>query len=108
MARAQKVGAGLASGRAPIKCLHAVHHPRFDRARLVRPGMDRLCGACGISAENEEEPERAMNDYRLVWMRRMLDRDARMVDMQVMATLVNGTAFFATTALFAIGGSLTV
>jgi uncharacterized membrane protein len=49
-----------------------------------------------------------MNDYRLVWMRRMLDRDARMVDMQVMATLVNGTAFFATTALFAIGGALTV
>src|ERR1044071_6675037 len=49
-----------------------------------------------------------MNQYRLVWMQRMLNREARMVDMQVMATLVNGTAFFATTALFAIGGSLTI
>jgi uncharacterized membrane protein len=49
-----------------------------------------------------------MNDYRLVWMRRMLHREARMVDMQVMATLVSGTAFFASTSLLAIGGSLTI
>jgi uncharacterized membrane protein len=50
----------------------------------------------------------AMNAYREVWMRRMLDRDARMVDMQVMAALQNGTAFFASTSLFAIGGALTI
>src|ERR1043166_5444250 len=49
-----------------------------------------------------------MNRYRLVWMRRMLDREARMVDMQVMAALQNGTAFFASTSLFAIGGALTI
>jgi uncharacterized membrane protein len=49
-----------------------------------------------------------MNEYRLVWMHRMLHREARMVDMQVMATLVNGTAFFASTSLLAIGGALTV
>jgi uncharacterized membrane protein len=49
-----------------------------------------------------------MNHYREVWMRRMLDRDARMVDMQIMAALQNGTAFFASTSLFAIGGALTV
>src|SRR5581483_7594784 len=49
-----------------------------------------------------------MNTYREVWMRRMLDREARMVDMQVMAALQNGTAFFASTSLFAIGGALTV
>jgi uncharacterized membrane protein len=49
-----------------------------------------------------------MNSYREVWMRRMLDREMRMVDMQVMAALQNGTAFFATTSLFAIGGALTV
>ena len=58
--------------------------------------------------KNKKSLNELMNDYRIVWMRRMLDRDARMVDMQVMATLVNGTAFFATTALFAIGGSLTI
>jgi len=68
----------------------------------------------GYAAQVEFVPKKkkslneVMNDYRLIWMRRMLDRDARMVDMQVMATLVNGTAFFATTALFAIGGALTV
>src|SRR3954469_11977370 len=49
-----------------------------------------------------------MNTYREVWMRRMLDREMRMVDMQVMAALQNGTAFFASTSLFAIGGALTV
>jgi len=49
-----------------------------------------------------------MNSYREIWMRRMLAREARMVDMQVMAALQNGTAFFASTSLFAIGGALTV
>ena len=49
-----------------------------------------------------------MNSFREVWMRRMLDREMRMVDMQVMAALQNGTAFFASTSLFAIGGALTV
>ena len=36
-----------------------------------------------------------MNIYREIWMRRMLDRETRMVDMQIMASLQNGTAFFA-------------
>ncbi len=49
-----------------------------------------------------------MNSYRAVWMRRMLDREMRMVDMQIMAALQNGTAFFASTSLFAIGGALTI
>src|ERR1700681_3998208 len=47
-----------------------------------------------------------MNGYREVWIRRLLDRDARMVDMQIMASLQNGTAFFASTSLLAIGGAL--
>ena len=49
-----------------------------------------------------------MNDFRIIWMRRMLHREARMVDMQVMVTLVSGTAFFASTSLLAIGGALTI
>ncbi|MGH6769163.1 MAG: DUF599 domain-containing protein [Xanthobacteraceae bacterium] len=49
-----------------------------------------------------------MNAYREIWMRRMLAREQRMVDMQIMAALQNGTAFFATTSLFAIGGALTI
>ncbi len=49
-----------------------------------------------------------MSIYREVWMRRMLDREMRMVDMQIMASLQNGTAFFASTTLLAIGGGLTL
>ena len=47
-----------------------------------------------------------MNVYREVWVRRMLDREARMVDMQIMGALQNGTAFFASTSLIAVGGGL--
>src|SRR6202048_1828698 len=47
-----------------------------------------------------------MNVYREVWVRRMLDREARMVDMQIMAALQDGTAFFASTSLLAVGGAL--
>jgi uncharacterized membrane protein len=49
-----------------------------------------------------------MHRYREVWMRRTLGREARMVDMQIMASLQNGTAFFASTTLLAIGGALTL
>ena len=47
-----------------------------------------------------------MHVYREIWIRRMLDREARMVDMQIMASLQNGTAFFASTSLLAVGGGL--
>src|SRR5258707_10361695 len=47
-----------------------------------------------------------MHIYREVWIRRMLDREARMVDMQIMASLQNGTAFFASASLLAVGGGL--
>ena len=49
-----------------------------------------------------------MDGYRETWMRRMLAREQRMVDMQIMAALQNGTAFFASTSLIAIGGALTL
>ena len=47
-----------------------------------------------------------MHIYREVWVRNLLHREARMVDMQIMASLQNGTAFFASTSLIAIGGAL--
>ena len=49
-----------------------------------------------------------MDRYRGVWIERMLHREARMVDMQIMAALQNGTAFFASTSLIAIGGTLSL
>jgi uncharacterized membrane protein len=47
-----------------------------------------------------------LNHYRELWMRRALARDMRMVDMQIMTSLQNGTAFFASTSLIALGGAL--
>ncbi|WP_420826079.1 DUF599 domain-containing protein [Rhodoplanes elegans] len=49
-----------------------------------------------------------MDEERAVWMRRMLRRESRIVDTQIMAALQNGAAFFASTSLLAIGGALTV
>jgi uncharacterized membrane protein len=49
-----------------------------------------------------------MDHFRLVWVRCMLERDMRMTDMQIMTSLANGTAFFASASLIAIGGALTL
>ncbi|MBP0615428.1 DUF599 domain-containing protein [Jiella mangrovi] len=46
----------------------------------------------------------AMNVQRAVWMRAMLTRDLRMIDTAIMAGLQQGTAFFASACIFAIGG----
>ncbi|HTO67514.1 MAG TPA: DUF599 domain-containing protein [Bradyrhizobium sp.] len=58
------------------------------------------------SAYGRDSLSARMNAYREIWVRRMLDREARMVDMQIMASLQNGTAFFASTSLLAVGGAL--
>ena len=49
-----------------------------------------------------------MNLYRDAWMLQMLRREIRMVDAQIVAALQNGTAFFASTSLIAVGGVLTL
>ena len=49
-----------------------------------------------------------MNRYRYLWMERMLARDVRIVDTHIIATLQNGNAFFASTSLIAVGGTLTL
>ena len=49
-----------------------------------------------------------MNRYRDQWMQQMLRREMRMLDGQVSASLQNGTAFFASTSLLAVGGALTL
>jgi uncharacterized membrane protein len=46
--------------------------------------------------------------YRGEWMREMAGRDVRIVDTQINSSLQTATAFFASTSLFAIGGSLTL
>jgi uncharacterized membrane protein len=46
----------------------------------------------------------AMADRRRNWIYNSLTRDLKMIDTQIMAGLQNGTAFFASTSIFAIGG----
>lgn len=47
-----------------------------------------------------------MNSRRARWIREAMERDNRIVDTQVMGGLQNGTAFFASTSLIAVGGAL--
>ena len=58
------------------------------------------------SAYGRDSLSARMHVYREVWVRNLLHREARMVDMQVMASLQNGTAFFASSSLIALGGGL--
>jgi uncharacterized membrane protein len=58
------------------------------------------------SAYGQDSLSARMHVYREIWIRRMLDRQTRMVDTQIMGSLQNGTAFFASTSLLAIGGAL--
>lgn len=47
-----------------------------------------------------------MSDYRRQWMQVMVTRQPRIFDAQVMMSLRQGTAFFASTCLLALGGLL--
>ena len=46
-----------------------------------------------------------MNAQRMLWMEQMSHREVRIVDTAVMASLQNGTAFFASTSLIMLGGA---
>src|SRR3954453_20040274 len=49
---------------------------------------------------------RLMDAYSFRWMEQMVDRENRIVDTTILSALMNGTAFFASTSLLAIGGVL--
>jgi uncharacterized membrane protein len=49
-----------------------------------------------------------MEQYRYIWFKTLLKREQRMIDTGVLSGLQNGTAFFASSALFAIGGSISL
>ena len=46
-----------------------------------------------------------MAEYRREWMRQMTDRDNRIFDSQILSMLRQGTAFFASACMIAIGGA---
>jgi uncharacterized membrane protein len=49
-----------------------------------------------------------MDIYRLQWMQQMAERESRIVDANIMSSLQNGTAFFASTSLIALGAAATL
>lgn len=51
---------------------------------------------------------RLMDDERRRWMHETAKREVRIVDTAIMASLQNGTAFFASTSLIALGGAFTL
>ncbi|WP_297770609.1 DUF599 domain-containing protein [uncultured Roseovarius sp.] len=61
----------------------------IDKAPLSRPSVSVL-----------------MARYRREWMVQMIGREARIFDAQLLASLRQGTAFFASASLIAIGGAM--
>ncbi len=49
-----------------------------------------------------------MHEYRLAWMRRMLGRDNRIVDTQIVSLLVQNISFFASSTILIVGGFVAV
>lgn len=64
---------------------------RIENPSLKRPSVTQL-----------------MTEYRRKWMQVMLTRNPRIFDAQVMSSLRQGTAFFASTCLISVGGVLAV
>ena len=60
------------------------------------------------SAAGKHGLDSLMNNYRQAWMAAIAVREARVIDTQILAALQNGTAFFASTSLIALGGSVTL
>ena len=67
------------------------YHAAVERTTVGRKSLNRL-----------------MNVHRYAWGRATLVRENRIVDTTINASLQNGTAFFASTSLIAIGASLTL
>jgi uncharacterized membrane protein len=59
-----------------------------------------------MSPRGHESLNGIMHQARLTWMRRIAARNNRVFDGQLMTGLQNGTAFFASSAFLAIGGTL--
>lgn len=62
--------------------------------------------AVEFTSAGQRSLNKVMNGYRFRWMEQLVVRENRIVDTTIMASLMNGTAFFASTSLIAIGGVL--
>lgn len=66
-----------------------IYHRLVEAPRFARRGLNAV-----------------MAERRQRWFAQSLRRDNRIIDTQIMSSLQNGTAFFASTSLIAIGGTM--
>lgn len=80
----------------------------FDYASLgLLVGLWLIIGWCvEHSSDTRPSTSRLMSDYRRQWMQQMITREPRIFDAQIVSSLRQGTAFFASTAMIALGGGL--
>jgi uncharacterized membrane protein len=80
----------------------------LDYAALIT--LMLLWGSIGWRIEHPSSTKPStsliMADYRRQWMDQMIARDVRIFDAQTIGTLRQGTSFFASTCVIAIGGTL--
>lgn len=79
---------------------------------LVAPAWLIVCwvGYTLLADRARERPSlmTRMHAWRLAWMRSMLDRDNRMVDVQIIGNLMRSVSFFASTSMFVIAGLIAI
>ncbi len=80
----------------------------YDIAAIVIFGLAWSFYHFAIERGGRSSLNGRMDEYRMRWMREMAMRDTRMTDSAIMSSLQNGTAFFASTSLLAIGGVATL
>jgi uncharacterized membrane protein len=64
--------------------------------------------ALAWTSRNRASLDERMNDYRYHWLIQAARLDVRMPDVNINASLQNGTAFFASTSLLAMGGAISL
>jgi uncharacterized membrane protein len=99
-----------------VRCINATM-TWLDRALLFSPsdyvglawlGLSWLLIGWVIEHPPKKHPStsKLMSEYRRAWMQEMITREPRIFDAQIVASLRQGTAFFASTAVLALGGVL--
>lgn len=80
----------------------------LDIAALVWLLLGALWIGWRIDSPPKEQPSVSflMVDFRRDWMRNMVSREPRVFDAQLIGNLRQGTAFFASASMIAIGGTL--
>lgn len=84
------------------------HFTAFDFVALGLLGLLWLGTGWRIEHPSAKAPSTSvlMANYRKTWMEQMVTRQPRIFDAQILGTLRQGTAFFASTCVIALGGTL--